>query len=137
MTNKQRAERKLKRAIVARRIVLCFIPASIVFFVIGGIRDSYSFIGAGVGLLITGSVIIFLICGMIMRLREHVEEYCPKCDTASVVLVNTTKRNTGEFQKTVTIAGMLYKDELIHETKYYECKNCGHKMQVISTHTNE
>jgi len=144
MTEKQKMEKKVKRMKTTWRVLfLIILICSIASLIIGFYLDSASNFKEPlytVGLLLIFTNFVFTIV-MLLKIREHqltIKKFCVKCDTPSLVQMNAKKEKIGEIKtRTATSPFGWSTHDKIRETKYYECKNCGHESEAVTVYQGE
>lgn len=138
-TNKYKAEVTLKHKIIAMRIVFYTLLVSGFFlFIIGCIMN----FNEKTMLLGVIALVLCIFSRVVMgkgvkELETLIEKYCPKCDNPTLVFVKTTSEKIGvRKSNTVTSPANFYVRDLMLETNYFKCENCGAETQRTKTYEN-
>ena len=141
MTNKQREEKELKfRQMIRRSLLLVFFISGLILLVAGFLltfenEELSGLLGLiGIACFIIGIICMFLTSSKIRELKKRIKNYCPNCDTPSLLHTKTTKENTGELKNN---SERLYARQVVNEINYYRCENCGHEQQSNSKYLGE
>jgi len=137
VTNKEKIVRRLKFIRLVRNITLSLL---FVFFIscliAGGVFENNLLFYISIALLGFGVICASIKGLLIAKTKRHIGTYCPECDNPSLLYTRTTKENTGIF-RTVLTARRTHKWEVVRETIYYKCKDCGHETHSSTTYLRE